>query len=168
MNRNQRVLCAEQTVAICEAGSYVHPSGRRVELADRIKRAVANSRLYSPEAMAGSPTPAGHRAAVEVRNETTFAALQRLARSGDAPLCCLNFASARHPGGGFLTGAQAQEESLARASALYQCLLAVPDYYERNRANRSALYLDLAIFSPDVPFFRDDAGNLLEEPVFAS
>src|SRR4051812_14831750 len=159
MNRNQRVLCAEQTVAICKAGSYVSARGRRVELADPIKRAVANSRLYSPETFTSSPPPIAYQAAVEVRNETSFAGLRRLARSGDAPPGCLNFASARQLGGGFLTGAQAQEECLARASALYQCLLAVPDYYERNLANRTALYLDLAIFSPEVPFFRDDAGN---------
>jgi uncharacterized protein (TIGR02452 family) len=39
-----------------------------------------------------------------------------------------------------------------------------PSYYERNRANRSALYLDLAIYSPGVPFFRDDDGELLPQP----
>jgi uncharacterized protein (TIGR02452 family) len=83
-------------------------------------------------------------------------------------VACLNSASAKNPGGGFLNGAQAQEESLARSSALYACLLAAPEYYERNRANHSAIYLDLIIFSPLVPFFRDDSGVLLETPILAS
>jgi uncharacterized protein (TIGR02452 family) len=83
-------------------------------------------------------------------------------------LACLNFASAKNPGGGFLAGSLAQEEALACASGLYPCLLRIPEYYERNRANRSALYLDLAIFSPNVPFFRDDHGALQENPLLAS
>jgi uncharacterized protein (TIGR02452 family) len=113
-------------------------------------------------------TPNAKRAMrLDVRNETTFQALTRLAVSG-GHLACLNFASAKNPGGGFLNGSLAQEEALACASGLYPCLLKAPDYYERNRANRSALYLELAIFSPLVPFFRNDAGTLLENPVLAS
>lgn len=100
-------------------------------------------------------------------NETTFRGLAKVAVRG-GHIACLNFASARNPGGGFLGGAQAQEEALARASALYHCLLAAPEYYERNRGNRSAVYLDLVIFSPQVPFFRTDAGDLLKKPVLAS
>jgi uncharacterized protein (TIGR02452 family) len=83
-------------------------------------------------------------------------------------LACLNFASAKNPGGGFLGGAQAQEEALARSSALYPCLLRQPDYYDLNRGNHSALYLDLIIYSPQVPFIRKDDGELLERPVLAS
>jgi uncharacterized protein (TIGR02452 family) len=105
---------------------------------------------------------------LEVRNETTFQALARCAASGGGHLACLNFASAKNPGGGFRNGSLAQEEALACASGLYPCLLKAPEYYERNRANHSALYLDLAIFSPQVPFFRDDAGILLEKPVLTS
>jgi uncharacterized protein (TIGR02452 family) len=47
-------------------------------------------------------------------------------------------------------------------------LLSQPYFYERNRATASALYLDLTIFSPLVPFFRDDAGAWLTAPVLAS
>jgi len=77
-----------------------------------------------------------------VTNETTCGALARLATLGEGHLACLNFASARQPGGGFLAGAQAQEESLARASALYRCLLAQHEYYERQRAE---LVLEVAV-----------------------
>ena len=37
-------------------------------------------------------------------------------------VAALNFASAKNPGGGFRKGAQAQEECLARCSALYSSL----------------------------------------------
>jgi len=41
---------------------------------------------------------------------------------------CLNFASAKNAGGGFLGGSQAQEESLARSSALYATLMVRPEF----------------------------------------
>ena len=91
--------------------------------------------------------------------------------NNDANVCCLNFASAKNPGGGFLGGSQAQEESLARASGLYNCLLQAPTYYNTNRSacnSKSTLtrgiYEDLIIYSPNVPVFRNVNDELLEEP----
>jgi uncharacterized protein (TIGR02452 family) len=158
MKKSTRMKWASETVSICEAGSYLAPSGRSVRIADLIKDALAGTILYSQENI---PAPEENRPAVcttfEVGNETTFSALARLTSDGmGGHIGCLNFASAKNPGGGFLTGAQAQEEALARSSALYPCLLKVPQYYERNRANRSTIYLDLLIYSPSVPFFRND------------
>lgn len=159
---------AKETVAICDAGFYLALSGRRVEIATAVKKAVAGTVLYSPENFpqpkAGQTTVA---TVIEVVNETACEAITRLQKQG-GHVGCLNFASAKNAGGGFLTGAQAQEEALARSSALYPCLLQAPQYYERNRANRSTIYLDLLIYSPLVPFFRNDDGILLEQPVLAS
>ena len=84
-----------------------------------------------------------------------------------APVAVLNFASARNPGGGFLNGAQAQEEALCRASALYTCLLRAPEFYDHHRAHRDPFYSDRVIHSPAVPVFRDDRGRLLDEPYTA-
>src|SRR5690349_6209905 len=168
MKQSSRVQWANETVQICNDGSYAAPSGRMVHFAAEIERARSGTVMYSPETPPPYPKQRRFgRTQIEVRNETTFSALQRLA-DGTSHVGCLNFASAKHPGGGFLSGAQAQEEALARSSALYSCLLRAPDYYERNRANRSAIYLDLVIFSPLVPFFRDDSGALLETPIVAS
>src|SRR5690348_4739297 len=147
-NRDKRAAMAKQTVAICEAGFYNPPSGNRVSIADELTAAMAGTVLYSPEKPPVTQLSKIKRATrFEVRNETTFQALARLAGSGEH-VACLNFASAKNPGGGFLNGSLAQEEALACASGLYPCLLKASEYYERNRANRSALYLDLAIFSP--------------------
>ncbi|MGJ5792523.1 TIGR02452 family protein [Streptomyces griseorubiginosus] len=87
------------------------------------------------------------------------------AGSADPPagrVAVLNFASARNPGGGFLNGAQAQEEALCRASALYTCLLKAREFYDHHRAHRDPFYTDRVIHSPAVPVFRDDHGRLLD------
>lgn len=168
MKRTERALMAKETVSICDAGYYNAPGGARVMIADQLAKAKTGTVLYSPEHQPESRTPDQKGTTqFEARNETAFQALARLANLG-GHLACLNFASAKNPGGGFLNGAVAQEEALSCASGLYPCLLTAPEYYERNRANDSALYLDLVIFSPQVPFFRNDAGALLKQPVLAS
>jgi uncharacterized protein (TIGR02452 family) len=161
---------ARRTIEVVEAGAYVAPSGRAVSLRAEIDAAVAGTMLYTPadlETLVGaSPGSAsGGAPRVEVTGETTAQAGRRLVQEeGLTGVVALNFASARKPGGGFLTGARAQEEDLARASGLHACLLARPGYYEANRAHRSALYTDHAIYSPEVPFFRDEDLALLEAP----
>jgi uncharacterized protein (TIGR02452 family) len=168
MKRSQHKYWAQETVAICEAGCYVSAKGRPVTLGEQIARAKAGTKLYAADNAPPLAATLGEtKTRMEVANETAFAALQRHS-TGHGLIGCLNFASARNAGGGFLNGAQAQEEALCRASALYPCLLMAPDYYDRNRANRSAIYLDLVIYSPQVPFFRSDSGILIDEPILAS
>ncbi len=156
-----RTRIAETTLAACDAGFYTNACGERVELAfaDSVRGTVVIETL-APMVRAPRTT------SVTVTGESTIEALRRL--DGRGHVGCLNFASARRPGGGFLGGAQAQEETLARSSALYRCLQVAPAYYQRNRAHDLPVYLDLAIYSPRVPFIRDDAGGWLDAPVRAS
>ncbi|WP_203829467.1 TIGR02452 family protein [Actinoplanes palleronii] len=148
---------ANETVSIAEQGHYDGPDGR-VEIADQVARAVAGTRLHLPgDELAAPTTPQPHPPTIEVTAESTLWAARRL---GGNP-ACLNFASARNPGGGFRNGAQAQEESLARGSALYPCLLAAGDFYAYHRADPSLLYTDRVIYAPAVPVFRDDKGRML-------
>ena len=168
-SRAAKIEIAKQTLAACAAGRYTTAAGATVELRAAIDAAVAGTVLHElGEPL--RPARAGAAARVTVTGESTIAALVRLAAGdgGGRQLACLNFASARNPGGGFLGGAQAQEESLARSSALHLCQLGQPGHYERNRAHRSCVYLDLAIYSPAVPFFRDDDGGWLARAVLAS
>ena len=70
----------------------------------------------------------------------------------------LNFASYKHPGGLFLQGSNAQEESLCHESFLYNVLKEYElEYYTWNREHlNKALYLNRALYSPDVIFERGE------------
>lgn len=64
--------------------------------------------------------------------------------------------------------ANCRNEALAASGGLYNTQLCNMEYYEANRAYRSMMYTDYAIYSPDVVFFRDENTKLLEEPVVCS
>lgn len=154
---------ARETEDIVEAGRYRAPGGRSVSIEAELTAAVENTRLYGPEPVPVTPDT-GRTTRFEVTGEGSLGAARRLTRAGSDPVAVLNFASARNPGGGYLNGAQAQEEAVCRGSALYTTLLRAPEYYEHHRAVRDAFYTDRVILSPGVPVFRDDRDRLLDAP----
>ncbi|MCI9047697.1 MAG: TIGR02452 family protein [Hungatella sp.] len=169
---------------------------KRVSIADDMKWSVSHSILITPQessrlletyeaeveaAFGEKPGEAGAMAdkkadrqsqtvdmGSRVENISTVDAIRMLFAEGKVKIGVLNFASAKNPGGGFLNGAMAQEESLAASSALYETLTANEEYYRVNRANRSMMYTDYGIYSPNVTFFRDGRFCLTQEPVKAS
>jgi len=164
---------AQETLDVLERGVYTAPSGKEVALRAQVDAAVRGTVVYRPadyDALSAATTSsASSSLQIEVTCETTAEAGRRLVQSESvARVVALNFASAKNPGGGFLGGAKAQEEDLARCSALYACLREQWTYYGANRATPSLLYTDHIIYSPDVPFFRDDRLRYLEEPFVLS
>jgi len=164
---------AKETLHILDEGKYVTPSGKTVELFAQQQAAVNGTTLYTPEQAHHLLTKQnllhGAKPIIDVTDETTQIAANRLVQNeGCSDLVLLNFASARNPGGGFVNGAKAQEEDLARCSGLYPCLLTQPTYYQRNRAQKSLLYTDHIVYSPNVPWFRTHSRKLLENIFLAS
>ncbi|PJF01616.1 TIGR02452 family protein [Streptomyces carminius] len=162
---------AKETEEIVGRGRYTAPGGREVSIAAAVAAAADGTALFGPDPVPvpNAPGPGDASTTVfEVTGESSLEAARRLVAGGPdegpRPVAVLNFASARNPGGGYLNGAQAQEEALCRASALYTCLLRAPEYYAHHRAERSAFYSDRVIHSPGVPVFRDERGALLDEP----
>jgi uncharacterized protein (TIGR02452 family) len=165
-----RQALAQEILRIVEQGHSLRPDRERVEVAALVAAARDGTRLYRPEglqALLDLPAPAGGRGPrIEVTPETTFEAARRLIRDDGTPdVVALNFASAWNPGGGWLGGAEAQEEDLAIASALVSCQWKVLEFYAANRACPSLSYTDHIIYSPRVPFFRDPGGVLLGSPL---
>jgi uncharacterized protein (TIGR02452 family) len=163
---------ARDTMRIVEAGGFVASDGSWVSLEPGIRGAVAGTRTYSPEELDAlldrEPRSSGNRMRVEVTGETTQEATHRLAADGGGELVLLNFASATRAAGGFLRGAKAQEEDLARCSALYECLRTQTEYYALHRMRDTPLYSDAMIYSPRVPFFRLRSESRLDHAYEAS
>ncbi len=170
MKRSERSTLAEATVTISERGEYRLADGKTVSIREPLSACFEGTRIFPPEELDSirrdvlSREPLSTGATIDVCNETTLAGARRLRADSRDRIAVLNFASARNPGGGFLKGSEAQEESLARSSALYASQLRVFSFYEAHRAQSSCLYTDAMILSPNCPVFRDDAGQLLDEP----
>jgi uncharacterized protein (TIGR02452 family) len=169
----QREQIAQETLLILKQGKYQSPDGCTIDLAADLRYCTDKTQYYEPDVLDGIrdrvlSQPAQFDATVfEVKNETTLQGSARLALSYvDNIIGVLNFASAKNPGGGFLNGAQAQEESLARSSGLYSSLLKCHAFYEFHRAQHDLLYSDRMIYSPRCPVFRNDEGTLLEQPFY--
>jgi len=107
--------------------------------------------------------------------DCSLAAAKQLADSSHGrSVAVLNFASAKHPGGGWLKGAQAQEEELTRCSTLYAALTSdcASAMYASSCANlklrNDGLYTSTLCYSPEVTVIRDADGALLDKPFRAA
>jgi len=151
---------------------------KRKEYAKAQRAAEKGTKLYTPEQCEyllafKSDVTNENGCEIIVTNETTQVAAHRLVVKENVDnLVLLNFASGKHAGGGFLRGSKAQEEDLCRCSGLYNCLANSENYYDYNVENKTPLYSDHTMYSPDVPWFRksskDKPGKMFLSSVITS
>jgi len=161
--RHQAKELGQTAVEAAKCGHYINATGHKVDWRSLVDHAVSAKQSIRPD----QDLNAGHgekfdQTRIQVTNETTLQASRRLVEENLNPLA-LNFANGIYPGGGFLRGARAQEEVLCRSSALYATLVDDP-MYEHHRKIDRPVSTDWAIYSPDVPVFREDDGTVLGSP----
>ncbi|KAI9064780.1 hypothetical protein FKP32DRAFT_1611019 [Trametes sanguinea] len=170
---------ADDTLAAMEHGSYT-ANGQTYDLERATRTSKQQTAYYAPDSLL-SAWSSSNRSTTSSRDATNFSVLEattlegtRLLRAALTPddpneaaprIGVLNFASAKKPGGGFLKGAQAQEESIARSSTLYPTLMTRTSqefYTLHNRDPKGGYYSHAMIYSPGVTVFRDDHGEWVE------
>lgn len=173
--RDRMRRIAAETVEIAKRGSYVY-RGETIEIGEAQRHSEEDSLLITPKRGAEivqslkteRPVTESSRTDYRVANESAVKTVHDLAANGAESIGLLNFASAKNAGGGFLNGANAQEENLAATSGLYPSQLRHSGYYAANRASGTMMYTHHAIYSPDVVFFRDERFELAAPPAYAS
>lgn len=164
---------AKDTLDILAKKYYINDHNEKINIENELEISKKETALFTPEQlseMVEFPLPeTTFETQFETRNCSSLKAILELTEEeNQEKIMCLNFASAKNPGGGFINGAEAQEESLARTSGLYESLLQAWDYYTIHRAMESCFYTDTMIYSPKVPVFRKDKGELLDKPVLCN
>lgn len=159
----------KDTLNTVKVGKYKNTKNKEIFIKEDVDFSVKNTILYSPEdgdklveKQQSNVVENKYQTKFEVTKETTLKAISRLLDEGYDNVSALNFASARHPGGGFINGSSAQEESLARSSSLYESLSTKKEMYDYNNKHKSGLYSDYMIYSPNVVVFKDDFGDILD------
>lgn len=177
--RIERRAIAKSTLEIIEAGHYT-VGGVKYDIQPQLDAMLSGTRYYAPDSLLSlwpQPTSASNFA----RDRATEISIVEISTLEGASLLSstpytspeerrrrigvLNFASAKNPGGGFQSGAQAQEESIARSSILYPSLICSTGekfYGPHKKDPKGGYYSHATIFSPDVTVFRTDSGKLIE------
>lgn len=162
MPRRASAIMCHETQDISAQGYYINADGVQVDIRAARDAATQGRVAYRPgiTPMIGAPRHA--QVATFVYNQTTLAVAEARVAQGYR-VAILNFASATSPGGGWLHGARAQEETLARSSTLVHSLRDDAFYFDMTH-HTNPFYNDTVLVSPAVPFFRHHNGQFIDTP----
>lgn len=155
--RQERIKCAEDTLQIINKKLYPKPITALYLQLDLTKNVKSNHIVLSNRFVRENTKVGLFETKIFSIKATSLEAAFDFPVKNN--LCILNFASSKHPGGGFLTGALAQEESIARSSNLYSSLLDAMDFYNINTSIESPVYSHNTIYSKNVTVFKNDQGQ---------
>lgn len=147
MNREFTMKQAQHTLSVCDA-KY------KENIQDSFERTAVYDNYKLDKHTLGKPD-------IKLVDMRTLDAVSKYSEGKTA---VLNFASFRNPGGGFLTGAMAQEESLCHKTTLFKVLDGFRDtFYATNlkRLNRN-LYDNRALYTPDIVYWGGTAAKTFD------
>lgn len=130
-----------------------HTEIMAIKFPDEIQNSISNTCVYTRETLKNIKHRHPVTPTCQIVDDTSVSTAMRY-KKPDYVTAILNFASFTNPGGGFLNGSRAQEESLCHDSFLYNVLNSCKEFYQTNRQDTNhGLYHDRGLYSKNVRFF---------------
>ncbi len=149
-----------QTIEITQNGSYVSENGSKINIEGN-NELRENSKFFYKEFNVNDLPCICKKTEFVVENLDSFEASKKLSEEGFNPIV-LNMANRQRPGGGVLTGSNAQEETLVRRSNLFLSLFQYYNKYaDKFGIPRSKFQYPMdrdfgGIYSPNITVFRSE------------
>lgn len=160
-DRIKVLRCREfrNTVTLVNNGFYFTEEDKRIEFDDESDM-IAGTRFYESEIPTIETGRIASETVVEVLNIDCLECAKNLINAGYNP-AVLNMASRRNPGGGVVTGAGAQEETIFRRTNLFRSLYQFSGYAGNYGVKKSRFQYPLdrnfgGVYTPDATLFRED------------
>ncbi len=133
-----------------------HTKNMNEKFSKEIEEAVKNTIIYDVDFVSTKSTEDKNTKFILEALDSVSAVLKYF--ENEEKMAVLNFSSYRHPGGGYINGAKAQEECLCHESFLYNVLSQFEtEFYGWNENNKNkALYLNRGMYSPKICFIKED------------
>lgn len=165
-----RVKVYKNTIRIAGKGSYTTEDGDQVTL-NKTNEVIADSCFYSETFSVENIGQILDSTTIEVNNADCLEEGIRLLDLGYNP-AILNMANRHNPGGGVISGAGAQEETIFRRTNLFLSLYQYASYAEKYGLKKSRHQYPMGrnfggIYSPNVSIFRECEANgykLMSQP----
>jgi uncharacterized protein (TIGR02452 family) len=121
-------------------------------LQDSLKKSISNTKIYPPNYQYNiTKTRLKHGEIILTRESIVQMAYRICALENKSKVAILNFASGLKPGGGFLKGSGAQEETICRASGFFPIIFYQDELFNYHHQVEN-YFSDALLFAPEVPF----------------
>ncbi|MCQ2416343.1 MAG: TIGR02452 family protein [Oscillospiraceae bacterium] len=162
---SRQLQIANENHTIARRGSYALPGGEVVKLYCTGKTLAAETVLLYDDTLTEQQRQTPFTIAENTYPTDTISCILKLREEGiSGEILALNFANAQVPGGAYLLGGTAQEESLCRCSLLFYAIRPHHEYYLRHWARFTPFASHRMLMSNAVPVIRSMDGSLLTEP----